>query len=56
MFNKELFKSNKILIICSILGIALISMINSFYREEIPVDYKELSSLSLLLKCKASTG
>ena len=46
MFNKELFKSNKILIICSILGIAVISMINSFYREEIPVDYKELSSLS----------
>ena len=46
MFNKELFKSNKILIICSLLGIVLIAVINSFYREDRILDYKELSALS----------
>ena len=45
MFNKELFQSNKFIIICSIIGIFLFAFFNSISNSERILDYKELSAL-----------
>ena len=45
MFNRELYQSNKFIIICSLLCILLFAVINSISNNGIVLDYSELSAL-----------